>query len=193
MNRYHIVPGDLLDVTNCYNEARCSRDLCPFAQELGTLVSSTSLGRIASTRRRVSWRDNRSPQGVLLPDCPLGPVWLCKINKVDQNVDHICVSVSLVFHRFLTILPMFWVIFWTSSELLLISWQEQWHEIVMDSDQTRRDLTLEVSRREGRPEKLQGVEKWKRKSVPPSHYSWDSSGVKWIQMDSDNAFPHYIQ
>lgn len=109
-----------------------------------------------------------------------------------SHVDHIiCVSVSLLFHRFLTILPMFWVIFWTSSELLLIGWQEQWHEIVMDSDQTRRDLTLEVSRREGRPEKLQGVEKWKRKGVPPSHYSWDSSGVKWIQMDSDNAFPHY--
>lgn len=102
VNRYHIVPGDFLDVINCYNEARCSRDLCPFAQELGTLVSSTSLGRIASTRRRVSWRDNRSPQGVLLPDCPWDqygyvrstklitcwPYYLCKCFTSFSPVSH---------------------------------------------------------------------------------------------------------
>lgn len=176
VNRYHIVPGTFVrlprNLGRLFRQPVLVASLAPGEESLG--ATTEALKGFAS---RLS----------------LGPVWLCEINKVDQNVDHICVSVSLVFHRFLTILPMFWVIFWTSSELLLISWQEQWHEVVMDSDQTRRDLTLEVSRREGRPEKLQGVEKWKRKSVPPSHYSWDSSGVKWIQMDSDNAFPHYIQ
>ena len=59
MNRHDTTPFLALDVTK--NEAPAF--VCPFAQELGTLVSSTSLGRIASTRRRVSWPNDKALKG----------------------------------------------------------------------------------------------------------------------------------